>query len=53
MTIILISSEVEEICKLSDRVLVMVKGKIRDIYKGDKINEKDITSCYLQTEKRK
>ncbi|MBN2073556.1 MAG: sugar ABC transporter ATP-binding protein [Actinobacteria bacterium] len=53
MTIILISSEVEEICKLSDRVLIMVKGKIKDVYKGDKINEKDITSCYLQTEKRK
>ncbi len=52
MTIILISSEVEEICKLSDRVLVMVKGKIRDIYKGDKINERDVTSCYLQAEKR-
>jgi ribose transport system ATP-binding protein len=53
LTIILISSEVEEICQLADRVLVMVKGKIKDIYKGDKINEKDITSCYLQTEKRK
>ena len=53
LTIILISSEVEEICQLADRVLVMVKGKIKDIYKGDKINEKDITSCYLQAEKRK
>ncbi|MBN1299268.1 MAG: sugar ABC transporter ATP-binding protein, partial [Actinobacteria bacterium] len=48
MTIILISSEIEEICRLSDRVLVMVKGKIKDAYKGEKINEKDITSCYLQ-----
>jgi ABC-type sugar transport system ATPase subunit len=53
LTIILISSEVEEICQLADRVLVMVNGKIKDIYKGDKINEKDITSCYLQAEKRK
>lgn len=53
MTIILISSEVEEICRLADRVLIMVKGKIRDVYKGDKINEREVTSCYLQTEKRK
>jgi ABC-type sugar transport system ATPase subunit len=52
MTIILISSEVEEICKLSDRVLVMVEGQIKDIYEGGRINEKDITSCYLQTEER-
>lgn len=50
MTIILISSEIEEICKLSDRVIVMVKGQIKDEYKGDMINERDITSCYLQTE---
>jgi ribose transport system ATP-binding protein len=53
LTIILISSEVEEICRLADRVLIMVKGKIRDVYKGDKINEREVTSCYLQTEKRK
>ncbi len=53
LTIILISSEIEEICRLSDRVLVMVKGEIVDTFKGEKINEKDITSCYLQTEKRK
>ncbi|MDD3520392.1 MAG: sugar ABC transporter ATP-binding protein [Actinomycetota bacterium] len=52
MTIILISSEIEEICKLSDRVIVMVKGQIKDEYKGDMINERDITSCYLQTETR-
>ncbi len=52
LTIILISSEIEEICRLSDRVLVMVNGQIKNVYKGEDINEKDITSCYLQTEKR-
>jgi len=52
MTIILISSEIEEICKLSDRVIVMVKGQTKDEYEGDMINERDITSCYLQTETR-
>ncbi|MBC7333404.1 MAG: sugar ABC transporter ATP-binding protein, partial [Actinobacteria bacterium] len=43
VAIMLISSEVEEICRLCDRVVVMIEGQIEGIYKGDDINEKYIT----------
>jgi ABC-type sugar transport system ATPase subunit len=49
MTVILISSEVEEICLLSHRVLVMGDGRIIGTFTGDEINESSITACYLQT----
>jgi ABC-type sugar transport system ATPase subunit len=53
MAIILISSEVEEICLLSDRVIVMGDGKILGTFEGKQINEREITSCYLQTDRAK
>ncbi len=53
MAVVLISSEVEEICLLSDRVLVMGHGKILGVFEGEKINERDITTCYLQAAKSK
>jgi ABC-type sugar transport system ATPase subunit len=49
MTVIVISSEVEEICLLSHRVLVMGDGRIIGTFTGDEINESSITACYLQT----
>jgi ribose transport system ATP-binding protein len=48
MTVIVISSEVEEICLLSDRVLVMGDGKLIGNFGRGEINEKSITLCYLQ-----
>jgi ABC-type sugar transport system ATPase subunit len=49
MTVIFISSEVEEVCRLTQRVLVMGEGKIIGSFTGDEINENRITACYLQT----
>jgi len=49
--VILISSEVEEICLLSDRVVVMGNGRILGTFEGDHINEREITTCYLQSAK--
>jgi ribose transport system ATP-binding protein len=49
MSVIVISSEVEEIVLLSDRVLVMSEGKIIGAFEGDGINEHAITGCYLKT----
>ena len=49
MTVIFISSEVEEVCRLTQRVLVMGEGKIIGSFTGDEINENLITACYLQT----
>lgn len=48
MTVIIISSEVEEICLLSDRVLVMGDGKLIGTFNRGEINEKSIALCYLQ-----
>jgi ABC-type sugar transport system ATPase subunit len=48
MTVIVISSEVEEICLLSDRVLVMGDGKVIGTFTRGEINEKSIALCYLQ-----
>jgi ABC-type sugar transport system ATPase subunit len=47
MAVLLISSEVGEICMLSDRVLVMAGGSIIGGFTGEHINERDITTCYL------
>jgi len=49
MTVIVISSEVEEICLLSHRVLVMGNGAIIGSFTGEEINDSSITACYLQT----
>jgi ABC-type sugar transport system ATPase subunit len=49
MSVIVVSSEVEEIVLLSDRVLVMSEGKIIGAFTGDEINEHTITACYLKT----
>lgn len=51
MAVILISSEVEEIVLLSDRVLVIGDGTILSEFKGKEINEDSITRCYLKAEK--
>jgi ABC-type sugar transport system ATPase subunit len=51
MAVILISSEVEEICLLSDRVIVMGGGAIIGTFEGERINEREITTCYLQSAK--
>lgn len=51
IAIVLISSEVEEICLLSDRVVVMGNGRILGTFEGDHINEREITTCYLQSAK--
>jgi ribose transport system ATP-binding protein len=48
ITVVVISSEVEEICLLSHRVLVMGNGRIIGSFTGDQINESSITACYLQ-----
>lgn len=48
-SIILISSEIEEICLLSDRVLVMKDGMLIKEFRGEEINERTITACYLQS----
>jgi ABC-type sugar transport system ATPase subunit len=48
MTAMVISSEVEEICLLSDRVLVMGNGRLIGSFTGGDINEKSIALCYLQ-----
>jgi ribose transport system ATP-binding protein len=50
LAVILISSEVEEIVLLSDRVLVIGDGTILDEFRGDAINEDAITRCYLEAE---
>ncbi len=50
MAVILISSEVEEIVLLSNRVLVMGDGSILGEFKGKEINEDTITRCYLRAE---
>jgi ribose transport system ATP-binding protein len=49
MAVIVISSEVEEICLLSDRVLVMGAGRLIGSFSGEAIRENTITACYLQT----
>jgi ABC-type sugar transport system ATPase subunit len=51
MAVVLISSEVEEICLLSDRVIVMGDGTIIGTFEGERINEREITTCYLQSAK--
>jgi ribose transport system ATP-binding protein len=51
IAIVLISSEVEEICLLSDKVVVMGNGRILGTFEGDHINEREITTCYLQSAK--
>lgn len=51
-SIILISSEIEEICLLSDRVLVMKDGRLIKEFRGEEINERAITGCYLQNRER-
>jgi ribose transport system ATP-binding protein len=51
MAVMLISSEVEEICLLSDRVIVMGNGKLIGTFEGERINEREITACYLQSAK--
>jgi ABC-type sugar transport system ATPase subunit len=51
MAVVLISSEIEEICLLSDRVVVMGNGEILGTFEGDRINEREITTCYLQSAK--
>ncbi|HCU23287.1 MAG TPA: ribose ABC transporter ATP-binding protein RbsA, partial [Candidatus Atribacteria bacterium] len=48
-SIILISSEIEEICLLSDRILVMKDGMLIKEFRGEEINERTITACYLQS----
>jgi ABC-type sugar transport system ATPase subunit len=48
ITVVVISSEVEEICLLSHRVLVMGNGRNVGSFTGDQINESSITACYLQ-----
>jgi ribose transport system ATP-binding protein len=53
MAVVLISSEVEEICLLSDKVVVMGGGTTRGTFEGDRINEREITACYLQSAKSK
>ncbi|KPJ86230.1 MAG: hypothetical protein AMS17_13430 [Spirochaetes bacterium DG_61] len=53
MAVVLISSEVEEICLLSDRVIVMGNGRTLGTFEGEHINEREITSCYLQTARSK
>jgi ABC-type sugar transport system ATPase subunit len=47
--VLVISSEVEEIVLLSDRVLVVSGGKISGVFTGDDINVHTITACYLKT----
>jgi len=49
MSVLVISSEVEEIVLLSDRVLVVSEGKISGVFTGDDINVHTITACYLKT----
>ena len=49
MAVIVVSSEVEEICLLSHRVLVMGGGRLIGSFTGDDIRESTITACYLQT----
>lgn len=49
LTVIIVSSEVEEICLLSDRVLVMGDGRIIGEFQGGEINEHNVTACYLKT----
>ena len=53
MAVILISSEVEEVCLLSDRVIVMGGGTIIGTFEGERINEREITTCYLQSARSK
>jgi ABC-type sugar transport system ATPase subunit len=48
MTVIVISSEVEEICLLSDRVLVMGGGTLIGSFSLGEISEKSIALCYLK-----
>jgi ribose transport system ATP-binding protein len=48
LTVIVVSSEVEEICLLCNRVLVMSQGDIIGEFKGEGINERSITACYLK-----
>ncbi len=49
MAVIVVSSEVEEICLLSDRVLVMGEGRLIGSFTGEDIREDTITACYLRT----
>jgi ribose transport system ATP-binding protein len=48
-SVVVVSSEVEEIVLLCDRVLVMSEGNIIGTFTGDEINEHTITACYLKT----
>jgi ABC-type sugar transport system ATPase subunit len=49
MAVIVVSSEVEEICLLCDRVLVMGGGRQIGSFAGADIREDTITACYLRT----
>ena len=53
LAVVLISSEVEEICLLSDRVVVVGNGTTLETFEGKRINEREITACYLQSTKSK
>ena len=53
LAVVPISSEVEEICLLSDRVVVVGNGTTLETFEGKRINEREITACYLQSTKSK
>ena len=45
MSVIMISSEMEEVMKLSDRVLVLYEGEVSGILDHDEISEENLLSC--------
>jgi len=50
MAIMMISSELPEILKLSDRVMIMHEGELMGTVVNDKLEEKDIMSIAFNKE---
>lgn len=48
-SIILLSSEIQEICNLSNRIMVLSKGKIVGEFEGKEINIEKILSCSMSS----
>ncbi|MCL4417252.1 MAG: sugar ABC transporter ATP-binding protein [Actinobacteria bacterium] len=43
--LIILSEEIEEIMELSDRIMVLSKGKIKKEYEDNKVNKNELTLC--------
>ena len=46
--VIVMSSEVPEICRLCNKVIVLYKGKVNGCFTGEDIKEENILSCVLK-----